>query len=220
MEGLHNSPPQRITRTRHKPPGATFLIAPIVLFAVLVSGGAGAQTVTNYSYDSLQRLTGATTGSGGIQYSYDANGNLTSITRTSSSSLSPNQPLDINLNVPGQSASFTFSITGDGNATIYLNSISTSPPGSSVSVAVYNSSGALVSSTSGTTNATLSLSGLPVGTYTVVLTPPSSSTASLQVSLAVAAEPDMGGAPLPAWAYVLLGAGLLGALARAHRRAA
>lgn len=214
MQGFHNTPPRRSARTRRKPPRAPRLVAPIVVLAALISGGAAAQTVTNYSYDSLQRLTGATTGSGGIQYSYDANGNLTSITRTSSSSLSPNQPLDVNLNVPGQSASFTFSVTGDGNAAIYLNSISTSPPGSSVSVSVYNSSGALVSSTSGTTNATLSLGGLPVGTYTVVLTPPSSSTASLQVNLAVAAQPDMGDAPLPTWMYLMLALGLLAGLAR------
>ena len=219
MEGLKKKGPgRRILKWCHRI-RAPFAVAVLAFFSALIPAAASAQTVITYTYDALQRVTGASVQGGStIQYAYDQNGNLTSITSAnSSSSLTPNEPLDVNLNVPGQSATLKFT-SGGGNAEIYLKSISTSPPGSSVTVAVYNSSGMLVSSTSGTANATLTLSGLAAGTYTVVLTPPSSGTASLQVNLAVGAQPDdTGDAPLPTWAYLILAVGLLAVLDRVQR---
>ena len=221
MEGLKKKGSgRRILKWRYRI-RAPFAVAVLAFFSVLIPIAASAQIVTTYSYDSLQRLTGTSVqGGSSTQYAYDANGNLTSVTSTNASSnLAPNQPLDVDLSVPGRSATLTFSSDGS-SADIYLNSISTSPPGSSVTVAVYNSSGTLISSTSGTSDATLALSGLAAGTYTVVITPPSSGTASLQVSLAVAAQPDLGGAPLPLWAYLILGVGLIAVLVRIQRHSA
>ena len=179
-----------------------------------------AQTVTTYSYDNLQRLTQASATDGAsTQYQYDANGNVTNITQTSGHGLVLNPPLSVNLAVPGQSATLTFAASSGETIAIALGSITTTPSGHPVTISAYTSSGTLLSSTSGTTSASLILSNLTAGNYSVVIAPDNTATGVVQVTLT--SQPVSDGsadAPLPLWALVVLGGGLLGIGQRAGNR--
>jgi YD repeat-containing protein len=177
-----------------------------------LSGAIHAQTTTTYSYDNAKRVSGTATASGSsVEYIYDANGNVISITPASNSSLALNQSADLLLAVPGQSETLTF-VAGAGQSLILtVNSVSTVPSGP-VNVAVYNANGALVSSGATASNEYLQLTNLAAGNYTVVITPQSGGTGSLQITLAQNQPSnnttDTDG-PIPLWAFVLLGMSLL-----------
>lgn len=183
----------------------------IFLPTMLLIAGAEAAT-TQYSYDNLGRLTQAAQTNGStVQYQYDANGNPISSTLSNNSTLTLNTPLNINVATPGQTATLSFSATAGQSLTLNLIGISSSPAGSAVTVSVYNPSGVLVTSSSGSTTTTLTLNNLSAGTYSVVITPQIGTTAAMQVSLASAAvQSTDADAPLPAWAMLALGLGLLG----------
>lgn len=194
------------------------------VFALALWSAARAQTTTTYSYNSLQQLTGASSGNGAnTQYQYDANGNLTSIAGTNPSASILNQSVDVALAEPGQSATLSFTATAGETVTLDASSIGTFPSGGTVTFSVYNSSGTLVGSTTGSSNTTLTLSDLPAGNYSLVISPPSGGTADLEVSLQAQSagsgsiEPAAGDGPLPPWTYVVLALGLIAIMRRYAR---
>jgi YD repeat-containing protein len=199
-------------RRINRPNSFGFAIA--LVFLLLTISIVRAAT-TQYSYDSLGRLTQASqTGGSNSQYQYDASGNPTSNTLSNSGALSLSTPLNVNLITPGQSAALTFTATTGQSLNLNLAGISTTPAGGMVTISVYNPSGALISSTTGSTTATLNLINLSAGNYSVVIMPQSNTTVALQANLAAPAanagtDAD---APLPAWVMAVLGAGLLGTL--------
>lgn len=91
-------------------------------------------------------------------------------------------PLSLSLPVAGQFAMLPFTATSGQSLTLSLTSISTSP-GQSVHVAVFNASGTQIASNSGSGSATLNLTSLAAGTYTVQISPFFGGTASAQVTL-------------------------------------
>jgi len=108
----------------------------------------------------------------GITLSTDVTGTLTA-----------GVPLDVNLDVPGRQALLGFTATAGQSATLSMASISTTPTGKSVFMYVYNPSGTQVASTSGTTQATLNLTNLVAGTYSVLIQPQKAATSTLQVQI-------------------------------------
>lgn len=198
---------------RQLPCGLIFLVA---LLGALQSHPAQAAS-TQFSYDNLGRLTQANqSGGSNTQYQYDANGNPTSSALSNTGALSLSTPLSVNLTTPGQSATLTFTATTGQSLNLNLSGISTAPAGGSVTISVYNPSGVLVSSTTGSTTATLNLTNLSAGNYSVVIVPQTNTTVALQASLTAPAANSAtdADAPLPAWAMMVLGMGLLGTLRR------
>jgi len=92
-------------------------------------------------------------------------------------------PLSLVLNVPGREALPTFAATAGQNIAVTMSSIATTPSGKLVYMNVYNAAGTLVSSTSSTTQATLNLTNLAAGTYSVLILPQYAATASLQLQI-------------------------------------
>jgi YD repeat-containing protein len=91
-------------------------------------------------------------------------------------------PFSLNLASPGQNALLTFSTVATQNVSLNMASISAVPAGRSVSLYVYNASGAQVGVLSGTSSATLNLTNLAAGTYSVLIAPQLGATATLQVT--------------------------------------
>jgi len=205
----------RLTRTRiHSLIPCTRCCVALLLLTLCTDSAMAAST--QYTYDNLGRVTQAAQTNGvTVQYQYDANGNATSTTLTNTSALTLNSPLNVGITSPGQSVMLPFSVTSGQSLLLTLTGISTSPAGANVTVSVYNSIGALVTTTSGSTTATLNLSNLTAGTYSANITPPSGTTATLQASVVIpSTSSNTADAPLPAWALLMLGAGLLGMVRR------
>jgi hypothetical protein len=93
-------------------------------------------------------------------------------------------PLPVTLPGNGSFAWISFTATAGQTVPITINSLAMTPAGSQVQMRAYNSSGAAVGGTvNATTNpATLTLSSLAAGTYTVFVQPTYAATGSFQLS--------------------------------------
>ena len=89
---------------------------------------------------------------------------------------------NVSLTTAGQNASLSFTAPGGTSPVISATGITTSPASTTVSFYVYNAAGTLMGSTSGTTSATLSLSSLAAGVYSLIIAPSNGATASMQVT--------------------------------------
>jgi len=87
--------------------------------------------------------------------------------------------LPVNLAALGQSALLNFTATAGENVTLTVSGITTVPASTYVYVYVYNAAGTQVGSANGLITATVNLSALPAGTYTVLITPTYPVTASM-----------------------------------------
>lgn len=91
----------------------------LLLLPAAISQVAHAQTTATFSYDSLQRVTGAAKSDGSnLQYQYDANGNLISLIRTNPAALPPGQAIDVNLDAPGQLSTPDVNPTDSGGSKV------------------------------------------------------------------------------------------------------
>lgn len=92
-------------------------------------------------------------------------------------------PKTVTISIPGQIAELDFTATAGQTVTLDMSSIVTTPSGEYVYVRVYNSAGSQVNWAAGTASATLNLSSLAAGTYTVLVEPSEAATATLQIEL-------------------------------------
>jgi RNase P/RNase MRP subunit p29 len=99
--------------------------------------------------------------------------------------LALNAPQSVSL-VPGQDTALSFTATAGQTVTVSASSIVTTPANQSVALTVYDASNTSVGNISGTGSATLNLTNLAAGTYTVVVVPSYAATATMQVTLASA----------------------------------
>jgi hypothetical protein len=97
-----------------------------------------------------------------------------------------------------------------------------SPSNAAVTVNVYDSTGTLVGSFNTATSGSIDLSGLSPGTYSIVVVPASGAMGSLHLALNLGTNRGGSGVesdgPLPLWALIALGGGLLGIGRRAEKR--
>jgi hypothetical protein len=105
------------------------------------------------------------------------------LTQDMTETLTPGTPLDLNLAAPGQQALLSFTATAGQTVPVTMSSIATVPTGKSVYMYVYNPGGAQIASTSSTTQATLNLTNLAAGAYTVLIVPQNAATASMQMQI-------------------------------------
>jgi YD repeat-containing protein len=181
-----------------------------------------AQVSTTYSYNSSNQVIQALSSAGvGVQYQYDAAGNTVAVTAISATALAQGTPDTVTFLTPGESTLLSLSITAGQPVVLTESSLMTTPSNSPLTVNIYNSAGSLVGSFNTAASSSIDLSNLPAGTYSVVVIPSSGVTGSL--TLALNSEPAGGesGAtdgPLPIWALVVLGAGLVGIGYRNEKR--
>jgi YD repeat-containing protein len=143
-----------------------------------------AESSTLYSYDAQNRLIQETDTTGiSLQFQYDSNGNLVKVTAVTPSALALGAGQSVQI-ASGAEALYTFTVGANQGLSLITRSITTSPGSAPVNISVFNSSGMLVGSGSTATGATLNLPTLATGTYTVVVAPQNSATASLQLTLA------------------------------------
>jgi hypothetical protein len=96
--------------------------------------------------------------------------------------LSSGEPLNVNLASSGQSATLGFTLSSAQTVAVNLGSIAVTPAGTSLTLSVYNSSNAQVGTpVSTSTGATVNVTNLAAGTYSVLVTPAIPVTGSLQV---------------------------------------
>jgi hypothetical protein len=105
------------------------------------------------------------------------------LSQDSTGTLTAGTPLSVNLSVPGALALPTFTATQGQSKSVTLSSISTTPSGKSVTLSAFNPSGGQIASTSNATQATLNLSNLAAGTYSVLVMPADAATATGQLQI-------------------------------------
>jgi large repetitive protein len=96
--------------------------------------------------------------------------------------LAADTPLNIDLAAVGQNAIVTFTATAGETVYLTVGDITTVPTNTTISFYVYNPSGGTITNAGSTTGATVTLSNLAAGTYTVWISPAAPATATLQVS--------------------------------------
>jgi large repetitive protein len=107
-----------------------------------------------------------------------------------SGTLALNTPQNVTL-VPGQNTWLTFTATAGETVAVSASSIVTNPASQSVGLTVYNSSHASVASASGVGNATVNLTNLAAGTYSVMIAPSYGGSATMQVTVAAGIAPTL-----------------------------
>ena len=216
------SPDQQKHRDRAAP---SRLIAPFVLTAfagITYSDACHAQATTVYSFDDSNRVIQVISSTGaGVQYQYDAAGNTTAVNAISAAPLAQGTPDTATFSTPGQPTLISLSITAGQPVVLTVSSLTTIPSNSPVIVNVYNSAGSLVDSLNTSAGTSIDLSSLPPGAYSVIVVPTGGATGS--VTLALNPEPAGGSStptdgPIPIWALVALGAGLVGIGFRNEKR--
>lgn len=85
---------------------------------------------------------------------------------------------------PGQHAWLSFTATQGQTVAVNANSFATTPAGKAVSIAVYNSSGAALGSSSNSVNPIVNLPDLAAGTYRVLVGATDAATANVEITLA------------------------------------
>jgi hypothetical protein len=98
--------------------------------------------------------------------------------------LTTGTPVGVTLSTAGQQALLSFTATAGQSAALSMSAISTIPSGKAMTMRLYNPSGnevGLGSGATSTTQTTVNLTNLVVGTYTVLVTPQDAATGSTQV---------------------------------------
>jgi YD repeat-containing protein len=93
-------------------------------------------------------------------------------------------PTNLSLPITGENGLYSFTATAGQSFALYVGSISTTPANQAVTATIYNSTGTVIGSGSGTANLTINLLGLAAGTYSAVIVPAYGATATMQVTLA------------------------------------
>lgn len=93
------------------------------------------------------------------------------ISADSSGSLSAGVAQAVSLASYGQIGVYTFTATAGQSVSVSLTSVTTGPANQTVSLNVYNASGAQLATSPGTGNRTVNLTNLPAGTYRAVIVP-------------------------------------------------
>jgi large repetitive protein len=107
-----------------------------------------------------------------------------------SGTLALNTPQNVTL-VPGQNTWLTFTATAGETVAVSASSIVTNPAGENVGLTVYNSSNASIGSVTGVGNATVNLTNLAAGTYSVLIAPYYGASATMQVTVAAGIAPTL-----------------------------
>jgi len=107
-----------------------------------------------------------------------------------SGTLSLNTPQNVTL-VPGQNTWLTFTATAGETVAVSASSIVTNPAGQNVGLTVFNSSNASVGSVTGVGSATVNLTNLAAGTYSVLIAPYYGASATMQVTVAAGIAPTL-----------------------------
>jgi YD repeat-containing protein len=210
-------------RTSHwRPCGLVVAFALIIVLSLLSSQTCQAQASTTYSYDSSNRVIQAISSTGaGVQYQYDAAGNTLSVNAITPQGLAEGTPDTVTFSTAGEAALLSLTITPGQPVVLMESSLMTSPSNATVTVSVYNSAGSLVGSFNTGAGSSIDLSALSPGTYSVVVVPASGATGTLRLALNAESSGGASGdsdGPLPIWALIALGSGLLGLVRRADRR--
>lgn len=164
--------------------GSRVIMLGVIVIALFSGTQRVAESSTLYSYDTQNRLIQETDTTGiSLQFQYDTNGNLVNVAAVTPSALAIGAGQSVQI-ASGAEALFTFTVSASQMMSIITRSLTTSPGNTPVNISVYNSTGALVGSSSSASGATLNLPTLTAGTYTVVVAPQNSATANLQLTLA------------------------------------
>ena len=205
-------------RVRSRPWRGTSCLVALVSIAGALGGVSRAAAPMILNHDNANRLIDATSAGNGAQFNYDANGNVSVITAASASTLTFGSAQNGQISTPGSATLFNFTTTTNQPAwSIDLVSTDMSPAGSAVQVDVYNASGTLVGSITGTAGTLLDLPPLPAGTYSVSVEGQDQATGSFQMQLINTPVGAPSDGPLPLWMYLVLGGGLLAMLVRGER---
>jgi YD repeat-containing protein len=201
------------------PPGAALAAAILVFIFSSACCLAADSGPTTYSYDSASHLVQATNATGdGVQLQSDANGNTVSASAVSTTALTLGTVQGVQINTPGASAVLTVTVPANQSPlALALQSLTTAPGNSPITLDVYNSTGTLIASRNSTASTVLYLpTALPAGTYTVVVAPQNGATASMQVAVETAGivAAPAGDGPVPLWAYAVLACVMLLSLRR------
>jgi YD repeat-containing protein len=128
---------------------------------------------------------------------YDADFTLAAtltVSKAITGTLTPDQPVDVNFDVPGRAVQFTFTASGGQHYSVNIDGLTSSPAGSAVGVRVYDS----MANAEGTTTRTATeLENLAPDTYFVWLTQPSPMTGSMRVTLKTIPKIAANGAGVP-----------------------
>lgn len=186
---------------------------------LVVSKPSFAQPETIYTYDSSNRLIQATATNGAaVRFQYDLAGNRISSSPVQPQQLTPGVSLTVPSLAAGQAALMSYTSNGNEALTLKFEGISTTPSGVAVTFNVYDQYGFLMATVSGVTGAVVNLPSLAAGIYYVIAIPGSGATAVFSVNPSVnpwgqsSGDSEGGGdAPLPVWAWVVLGILLLAA---------
>jgi YD repeat-containing protein len=200
---------------------AAFVLAGVL--SLLASPVCHAQASTTYSYDSSNRVIQAISSTGaGVQYQYDPAGNTLAVNSITPQTLSIGTPDTVTFSTAGEAALLSLTVTAGQPVALAESSLMIVPSTAAVTFNVYNSSGLLVGSFNTSSAGSIDLSSLAPGTYSVIVLPSSGATGSVRLALNQSSAGGSGGdsdGPLPIWALVALGSGLLGLVRRAdHRR--
>ena len=187
------------------------------------SAACHAQATTVYSFNNSNRVVQAISSTGaGVQYQYDAAGNTVAVNAITPQGLAKGTPDTVTFATAGEANLLSISIAAGQPVVLTESSLMVSPSGAAVTVNVYKSVGALVGSFNTSSSSSIDLSSLSPGTYSVVVVPASGATGSLQLALNAGTIGGGSGGetdgPLPLWALVALGGGLLGIGRRAEKR--
>ncbi len=150
---------------------------------VAITGPCLADSPVILNHDNANHLVGATSSGSGVQFVYDANGNLSGIATASVATLTSGTTQSGQVLTAGSATFFSFTTAGGASLALDLVSTSLSPATAALQVNVYNSSGGLVGSTTGASGTVLSLPGLTAGTYAVSIQAQSGAIGSFQVEL-------------------------------------
>ncbi len=116
-----------------------------------------------------------------------ASGSSTSVQVTAvldaNATLVADLPTTASFAIGGQSKRFVANATAGQSGSVYLSSFAMTPAGTAVGMKVFNPSGGQIVDISGTTTATADVNGMLAGSYTILLTPNSAATGSVQLSL-------------------------------------
>jgi YD repeat-containing protein len=196
--------------------GAFFFAIMLTAAGLAADDVCAATAALILNHDNANRLIDATSANSGVQFNYDANGNVSTIAAASPVALTVGAAQTGQVSASASSALFSFTTTtGEPALSVDLVSANMSPAGSPVQVNVYNASGTLVGSITGGAGTLLNLPQLPAGAYSVSIEADKAATGSFQVELVN--TPAGADAPLPLWSYLVLGAGLLAITIRRER---
>lgn len=106
-----------------------------------------------------------------------------SVSKAVTGTLTPNQPVALNLGSPGQPALLSFTVDTGQQFSVHVAGLNATPAGSTVDVEVYDSLGTREENVSASTGVSMEMAQLPADTYFVWVTQQSPMTGTMQVTL-------------------------------------